>query len=139
MLSGKPRLVIRVTNLRVIGQLIKFSVHGDTIIAATDSFSLRKLGWTHSTMNVPAAYLTGLLLGKKGRAQGCTEAIVDTGFRQPAKKGKIYALVKGVIDAGIAIPHDPAIFPTSDRWQGKHLKSMVAAEFNSVQGKIIGK
>ena len=137
LLSGKPRLVVRTTNSRVIGQLISFHVQGDKIIAAADSFSLRKLGWSGSTMNTPAAYLTGLLLGKKGLAHGCKEAIVDTGFRSPAKKGKIYAFVKGVLDAGIIIPHDPGIFPEQDRLQGKHLKSAISAQFTSVEQKIM--
>lgn len=139
LLSGKPRLVIRLTNQRVIAQLVSFDVHGDRVIAAADSFSLRKLGWTHSTLNVAAVYLTGLLLGKKGLAQGCTDAVVDTGFRQPAKKGRTYALVKGVIDAGILIPHDPDIFPAPDRLQGKHLKSTAMAEFSAVYRRITGK
>jgi len=139
LLSGKPRLVVRLTNSRVIAQLVSFTVSGDKIIAAADSFSLRKLGWTHSTLNLAAVYLTGLLLGKKGLAKECTEAIVDTGFRYPAKKGRVYALVKGVIDAGIGIPHDPDIFPSQDRLQGKHLKSTAAAEFRAVHTKIMGK
>ena len=139
LLSGQPRLVVRLTNQRVIAQLVSFDVHGDKVIAAADSFSLRKLGWTHSTLNVAAVYLTGLLLGKKGLAKECTDAVVDTGFRHPAKKGRTYALVKGVIDAGIRIPHDPNIFPAPDRLQGKHLKSTAAAEFNIVHRKITGK
>ena len=137
LLSGKPRLVVRTPNSRVIGQLVSFHVQGDKIIAAADSFSLRKLGWSGSTMNTPAAYLTGLLLGKKGLSHGCKDAIVDTGFRSPAKKGKIYAFVKGVLDAGITIPHDPDIFPEQDRLQGKHLKSTISAQFTSVEQKII--
>ncbi len=137
LLSGKPRLVVRTTNSRVIGQLITFQVQGDKVIAAADSFSLRKLGWSGSTMNLPAAYLTGLLLGTKGLAQKCFGAIVDTGFRSPAKKGRIYAFIKGVVDAGISIPHDPGIFPEKDRLEGKHLKSTASAEFKPVQQKIM--
>ena len=136
LLSGKTRLVVRLTNQRVIAQLVNFNVRGDKIIAAADSFSLRRLGWTHSTLNLAALYLTGLLLGKKGLAQGCMDAVVDTGSRHPAKKGRVYALVKGVLDAGIRLPHDPDIFPPLDRLQGKHLKSMVAAEFSAVHKKI---
>lgn len=139
LLSGKPRLVVRLTNQRAIGQLVSFETKGDRVLAAADSFSLRKLGWTHSTLNLPAAYLTGLLLGKKGLAQGCTEAVADTGSRHPAKKGRMYAFLKGVIDAGITIPHDPAIFPPEDRLQGKHLKSSITAEFSAAHHKIIGK
>ncbi len=137
LLSGRPRVVVRVTNQRIIAQLVQFAVQGDKIIAAADSFSLRKLGWTNSTLNLPAAYLTGLLLGKKGLAQVCTEAVADTGFRHPTKKGRMYAFLKGVIDVGITIPHDPAIFPPEDRLQGKHLKSSIMAEFEAVHHKIM--
>lgn len=139
LLSGKPRLVIRLTNRRVIGQLVSFKVQGDIILAAADSFSLRKLGWSHSTTSLASAYLTGLLLGKKALAQRCTEAVVDTGFRHPTKKGRIYAVVKGVIDAGMKVPHDENIFPPLERLQGKHLKSAVAAEFSAVQHAITTK
>ncbi len=138
LLSGRARLVIRVTNRRIIGQLLQFGIRGDTVIAATDSFSLRRLGWTNSLMNVPAAYFTGLLLGKKGLAQGCTKAIVDTGFRPLTKKGRICALVKGVVDAGMEIPYDPKIFPGQDRLEGKHLKSIKAGEFSQFHQKIMG-
>lgn len=139
LLSGKPRLVVRLTNQRAIAQLVSFEVQGDRVLAAVDSFSLRKLGWSHSNFNLASAYLTGLLLGKKALAQGCTEAVVDTGFRHPAKKGRIYAVVKGVIDAGIKVPHGEDIFPPLERLQGKHLKSTVAAEFSAVHHKIAGK
>ena len=137
LLSQKPRLVIRLTNQRVIAQLVTFSPLGDKVLAATDSYALRKLGWTNSTINIPAAYLTGLLLGRKGLGRGCTEAIVDTGFRKPAKQGKMYALVKGVIDSGIIIPHDSDIFPAPDRLQGKHLKSVISVQFTATQQKIM--
>ncbi len=136
LLSGKPRLVVRLTNRRAIGQIVSFETQGDRVVAATDSFSLRKFGWKSSTASIPSAYLTGLLLGKKAAAKGYKEAVVDTGFRRPAKKGRMYALVKGALDAGMDIPHDQDIFPPEERLQGKHLKSVPRDEFSAVQHAI---
>ena len=136
LLAGKTRLVVRLTNRRVIGQLVNFGVPGDKVISAIDSFSLHKLGWTHSTLSLPAAYLLGFWLGTTGIAVGCTEAIVDTGLQRPVKKGRIYAFVKGAIDAGLQVPHDPAIFPEEERLQGKHLKYDAAVQWKSAMQKI---
>lgn len=123
LLSGKARLVVRLTNQRVIAQVINFTSRGDKVLAATDSFALKKLGWKYSCKNIPAAYLTGILAGKKAKAKGCNELILDTGLRNPLKKSKIFAFLKGVLDAGVKIPHSKEdIFPSLERIQGKHIQ-----------------
>ena len=127
LLAGKLRLVVRTTNHRVIGQLVEFTPQGDKVLVATDSFALKKLGWGYSCKNFPAAYLTGLLLGKKAQEKGLKEAVLDTGFVSPLKKGKIYAFLKGVIDGGLDIPHDETIFPDENRLKGEHIKNYALA------------
>ncbi len=122
LLSRKPRLVIRFTNTKIISQLISFTYQGDTILAAADSSALRSSGWTHSIKNIPAAYLTGYLLGKKAVAKGWKEAVFDIGFRQSIPKGRVYAFLKGALDAGIAVPYGSTdIFPPEERIRGKHI------------------
>ena len=123
LLSNKVRLVVRISNHRLVGQLVEFTPQGDKVLVGTDSFALKKLGWKYSCKNFPAAYLTGLLLGKKAQENGLKNAILDTGFTSPLKQGKIYAFLKGVVDSGLEVPHDESIFPDEKRLAGEHIKA----------------
>jgi hypothetical protein len=49
------------------------------------------------------------------------EAILDVGLNPPVKGSKIYAALKGAIDAGIKVPHDPEILPDEARISGEHI------------------
>ncbi len=143
--SGKPRLVVRVTGSRIIAQLIGFSPAGDKVILGTDSTVLRKFGWNAAGKNLPAAYLTGLLLGTRAMQQGYAAAVLDTGFREGLAGGRIFAALKGAVDAGMDIPHGENIFPSEERLQGKYLgkdlksdsAGAIAAEFQSVRMAIL--
>ena len=53
LISGKPRLVVRITNTKIIGQVVEFTGAGDKILAGADSYSLKKLGWKTGLKNVP--------------------------------------------------------------------------------------
>ncbi len=123
LISGKPRVVVRFTNQRIIAQLAHFTAGGDKVDFTVDSSSLlHKLGWSYSCKNIPAAYLTGLLFGKKAVEKKHAEAILDTGFKTPLRKGKVFAFLKGVLDAGVMIPHQEEIFPSEERLSGKHIQ-----------------
>jgi large subunit ribosomal protein L18 len=136
--SGKSRLVVRITNQRVIGQIIDFTEKGDKIIAGVDSSSLKKEGWEHGNKNIPAAYLTGLMLGKKALKNGCKEAILDTGFKSFLKSGKIAAFLKGVVDSGLNVPHgEEKVFPTEDRLTGKHINEKLSADVDKIKQKLM--
>ncbi len=127
LLGQKQRLVVRLTNNRVVAQIVSFDPKGDKITLTVDSFSLRKLGWKYSTNSIPAAYLTGLLCGHKAKQKGIESAILDTGNRSPAKGGRVYAFLKGVLEAGIVVPHgEENIFPSDDRLVGKHITAYAA-------------
>ena len=136
LLSGKPRLVVRLTNQRFIAQLIKFTPQGDQVLIAMDSFALKKIGWTYSCKNTRAAYLTGLWFGKKAVEQKIKEAVLDTGFKSPLKKGKIYAFLQGVVDSKLKVAHGEGIFPSEDRIMGKHINESMVTAFNQVKVKI---
>ncbi|MBS3120280.1 50S ribosomal protein L18 [Candidatus Woesearchaeota archaeon] len=124
LLSRKPRLVVRLTNTKIIGQIITFGPRGDSVLVGVDSSALASLGWTYSFKSLPAAYLAGFLLGKTALKKGCQEAVVDTGFRAPVHKGKIYAFIKGVVDAGLRLPVDSKdVFPDEARLRGEHIKA----------------
>lgn len=114
--KGKPRLVARFTDHYIITQLIEYNPTGDKTLASAYSKELRDYGWKASFKNIPAAYLTGFLLGCKAKLK---EAVFDTGFR--SKGDRLYAVLKGAIDAGLKVPHDPKSFPLEERIKGKHI------------------
>jgi len=122
LLSKQLRLVVRFTNSGIIAQ----------VLVAVDSSALKKMGWNYSQKNFPAAYLMGLLLGKKAQQKGIKHAILDSGTKAPLKKSKVYALLKGVVDGGLTVPHgNKDIFPSEDHLNGKHISNYA----HSLKGK----
>jgi large subunit ribosomal protein L18 len=115
--SGKPRLVIRKTNRYIIAQLVVTEIAQDKVIASAMSKDLIAKGWPEakagSLKSRAAAYLTGLMLGNKVKAK-YKEAIVDFGMNRNIKKSRIYAAVKGFIDAGIKVPCSEEVLPTKE-------------------------
>jgi len=97
---------------------------------------LKKLGWTGSTGNLPAAYLTGYLAGKRAAAKGVTTAVLDLGRQHPTKGGRLFAVLKGLLDAGLQIPHDEGVLPDPERVQGAHLGGDAAERFRATKSKL---
>jgi len=79
------------------------------------------MGWLGNTKNITAAYLTGYLCGKKALKEGITDAVLDIGLKSPIKGSKIFAALKGAVDAGLEIPHNDVILPEDSRIQGEHI------------------
>jgi large subunit ribosomal protein L18 len=120
VLSRKPRLVTRSTVKNFVAQIIVAKPHGDEVLAAAHSKELKKYGWKAPTGNVPAAYLTGLLCGLKAKAKGVNEAILDIGLIAPTKGAKAFAMLSGVSDAGVVVPHDEEKI-VKERLKGVHI------------------
>ncbi|MBW2977783.1 50S ribosomal protein L18 [Candidatus Woesearchaeota archaeon] len=121
LLSSKPRLVIRPFLKNIIAQIIEYHPKGDKTIAAVHSRELEKFDWKLSKGNVSAAYLTGLLLGKKAAKKNIKEVILDIGLHTPTKGSRIFACLKGVLDAGISVPFSEDILPSKERISGQHI------------------
>ncbi|MFO7968469.1 MAG: 50S ribosomal protein L18 [Archaeoglobaceae archaeon] len=121
LLSRTPRLIIRISNRRVIAQLAKYGDEGDNIMATADSTMLQDYGWKGHTANTPSAYLTGYLAGVKAGKEGIEEAVLDIGLATPVKGSKVFAALKGAIDSGIHVYHDPEVFPDDSRIKGEHI------------------
>ncbi len=119
--SGMDRLVIRKTGKNCIAQIVRYEATGDKVLVTTQAIELKKHGWKGPLGNIPAAYLTGVLLGKKAKAQKIKKAVLDTGLYVSVKGSRIYACLKGVIDAGVEVPCDTSILPTDERVSGKHI------------------
>ena len=106
VISGRPRLVTRGSLKNATVQIIQAKATGDFVLAAANSKELSKLyGWKAPTGNIPAAYLTGLLCGLKAKSKGIEEAILDVGLVSPTKGARIFAMLSGVVDAGVEVPH----------------------------------
>jgi large subunit ribosomal protein L18 len=106
VVSGQPRLVARPSISNANAQIIVAKPIGDMTIAAANSRELvKKYGWKAATGNIPAAYLTGLLCGLKAKAAGIDEAILDIGMIIPTKGARVFAILQGVLDAGVEVPH----------------------------------
>jgi len=131
-----PRAVVRKTNAGVIVQVCAYSDRGDRILAGAVGRELKKLGWTGSTGNLPAAYLTGYLAGKRAAAKGVTTAVLDLGRQHPTKGGRLFAVLKGLLDAGLQIPHDEGVLPDPERVQGAHLGGDAAERFRATKSKL---
>ena len=120
MLMGKRDFItVNITNENTQVQILKPEMTGDRVIASAHSRYLIKKGWKGSRKNIPAAYLTGYLAGKKAMIQGAKDAILYTGTRRYTQR--MAAALKGVMDAGVQIPADSETFPTDDRINGNHL------------------
>lgn len=119
--SRRPRLVVRKTNTTTIVQVINASVVGDSTVASAISTELTNHGWIAGTGNIPSAYLTGLLAGLRAKSRGVKEAILDVGLNPPVKGSRVYAALKGAIDAGLEIPHSPDVIPDDSRISGEHI------------------
>jgi len=137
--SRKTRLVVRTSLRNVRVQFVKYGESGDKILASAMSNDLvNKYQWKYSTSTTPAAYLTGLLAGKRAMEKGISECVLDIGRRQPVKGSKNFAALKGILDAGITCPHDDEKIPSEDRISGKHLNKEIMNSINDSKSKIIG-
>lgn len=122
VLSRVPRLVVRLTLKNTIIQVIEAESIGDRVIVSAHSRELAKsYGWLSSGGNIPSAYLTGLLCGLKAMSTGLEKAILDIGLHIPSKGTRIFAALKGFVDAGVEVPHSEDILPDESRISGKHI------------------
>lgn len=117
----KSRLVVRLTNNHTIVQIIDVAQDGDETLVSAHSKELQKMGWLGSGKNTSAAYLTGFLCAKKALEAGIDEAVLDIGLKSSIKGAKIYAALKGAVDAGLYVPHNDSILPADERIRGEHV------------------
>ncbi len=136
--GGTARLVVRKSNRNVRVQFVEYRQVGDKVLASAVSTDLAELGWSGSGKSTPGAYLTGLLAGKRAKEKGFEEAVLDIGLRTPTKGGVVFAALKGVLDAGVDVPHSEEMVPGQDRIAGKHMREGVSAMFETTKSKIGG-
>ena len=114
MLKSKtPRIVVRLTNKRVIMQYVLHNTKGDNVKLNVFSDVLSEIGLkVKSYKSRFYGYLAGYYFGKKVIALKLKkDAILDLGMQKIHKGGKLFSVLKGMIDSGLAIPHEAEILP----------------------------
>lgn len=119
-MSRRDFVTVQISNENTLVQIHKPQLTGDKVVSSAHSRFLLKKGWQGSRKNVPAAYLTGYLAGKKALSQGTKDVILYSGTRRYTQR--MAAALKGVIDAGLQVPADEELLPAQDRINGDHLK-----------------
>jgi large subunit ribosomal protein L18 len=119
--SRLPRLVTRASLRHINVQVVEATPTGDRVLTSANSQELRKYGWQTACGNTPSAYLTGLLCGVRAAGKGVKKAVADIGLHQPTKGARIFASLKGFVDAGVEVPHSAEKLPDEKRVRGQHI------------------
>jgi large subunit ribosomal protein L18 len=126
LLSGKPRFVVRVSSKHVQVQVSKASPVGDATLFSAHSRQLAEYGWKGGTSNLPSAYLVGFLCGHRATKSEVTECILDLGMHGPVRGAKVFAALKGAVNAGMKISHGKEVLPKEERISGAHIAEYAA-------------
>ncbi|MCX6746839.1 MAG: 50S ribosomal protein L18 [Candidatus Pacearchaeota archaeon] len=135
-----PRVIFRKTNKYILAQYVTSKEAQDKVEIGLTSKALIKYGWPNemsgSLKSIPAAYLTGLLIGKEIIKNKLKTPIADFGMVRAIRKNRAYAFLNGIIESGIKIKCDEECFPDKDRISGKHMKKDFSQKFNEIKSKI---
>jgi large subunit ribosomal protein L18 len=140
--SGTPRVVVRKSNRRIIGQIVTYNEKGDVVTAYTDSFQVeKKFGWP-SRSNRPTAYLTGVMLAKSVKDKNGTSYILDIGLGSHVKNSIPFIFAKGCIDGGMNLQAtvdgiDENIYNYSNTTYAKKLKAEDPKLYEKQYGKYV--
>tara|TARA_B100000925_G_scaffold272082_1_gene235762 strand:+ start:131 stop:562 length:432 start_codon:yes stop_codon:yes gene_type:complete len=137
--SGNSRAVVRVSNTRVVCQVVSWKSDGDKVeVTVTGDDLVSRYGWpdSNSRKNIPASYLTGYALGKAALAAGHDEAVLDIGLAASTNGNRVFAALKGMVEAGLEIPHGDSILPDDERINGAHIDDSYASKVEATKKKI---
>jgi len=139
--TPKNRLIVRISNRDVTAQIAYARIEGDIVICAAYSHELPRYGISHGLTNYGACYATGLLLARRllqkfgldsryeGKVEcdgemysvednetgpGAFRAHLDVGLARTTTGAKVFAVLKGVVDGGVDVPHSEKRFPGYD-------------------------
>ncbi|MEM3122057.1 MAG: 50S ribosomal protein L18 [Candidatus Pacearchaeota archaeon] len=139
MKSQMPRIVVRKTNKFLFVQYVKSVESRDKVIAGFSSKDLIKYGWPKekigSLKSIPVAYLLGLYAGKKIVENEKGNVILDIGLNRSTMGGRVYAVLKGLVDSGLKIIYDKKLFPPEERLEGKHLNDNIQKKIKEIKKK----
>jgi large subunit ribosomal protein L18 len=139
--SEQPRAVVRVSNTRTSCQLVTWAVEGDKVaLNVTGNDLVKKFSWPDkmSKKSVPASYLVGYALGKAAIAAGHEDAVLDIGLAASTPGSRVFAALRGMVEAGLNVPHSEEILPDDDRINGAHIDEAVANAIETTKASIEG-
>ena len=120
ILIGRHLFVtVRISDQNVVAQVLKPTPTGDIVIASAHSRELAKRGWKGSFNNLPACYLTGMLLGKKAVEKEINTAVLYMGKNHFTSR--VGSCTKGIVDAGVSMPVSGESLPDEERISGHHI------------------
>lgn len=142
LLSEENRVVVRKSTRHIQVQLVAPKPEGDITLSSAISTELKKYGYEGATGNTTAAYLTGLLFGLRALDEEYESGVLDIGLAASSAGSRVYAVLKGIIDAGMDVPHNPSVFPSNERIRGEHVAEYVEGsnlpeQFEAVKKKIL--
>nr|XP_061795371.1 large ribosomal subunit protein uL18-like [Nerophis lumbriciformis] len=164
--TPKYRLIVRLSNRDICCQIAYAKIEGDHIVCAAYSHELPKYGIAVGLTNYAAAYCTGLLLARRllqkfgmdqvyeGQVEvtgdefnvesvdgqpGAFTCYLDAGLARTTTGNKVFGVLKGAVDGGLAIPHSLRRFPGYDteskefnaEVHRKHIMGMNVADYMS--------
>jgi len=134
--SGRPRAVVRRSLTGIYVQIIEYDPKGDRVICASSSHDLKPFNWKYKGDTTPAAYLVGYLAGKKALSKGISSCILDIGVYSPSRGARVFSVVKGLIDAGVEVPHSDEVLPDESRIYGEHISKEIRPEVMRIKDEI---
>lgn len=159
--TPKYRMIVRFTNKDIICQIAYARIEGDVIVSAAYAHELPRYGVKVGLTNYAAAYCTGLLMARRtlkkyeldGIYEGQTEidgeeylvesegdkgafrCYLDVGLARTTTGAKVFGVLKGAADGGLAIPHSTKRFPGYD---GDADSFSAEVHRNHIFGKHVG-
>ena len=64
------------------------------------------------------------------------EAVLDIGLKGPARGSAVFAALKGMLDAGISIPHGEEVLPAGERINGAHIDENMSKMVEEVKSRL---
>ena len=71
-------------------------------------------------------------------SSGHSQAIMDIGLAASSSGNRAYAALKGMIDAGMDIPHSEDVLPSEERINGEHIGDAIAKAVTTTKKSIGG-
>jgi len=121
--------------------LVTWAAEGDKVaLNVTGNDLVKKFSWPDnmSKKSVSASYLVGYALGKAALAAGHEDAVLDIGLAASTPGGRVFAALRGMVEAGLNVPHSEEILPDDDRINGAHIDDKVAGAIETTKASIEG-
>lgn len=161
--TPKYRLVCRITNRKVICQIVYATIQGDRVLTQATSTELAKYDVPAGYTNYAACYATGLLIARRaldivGQAddikgvEECTaeefhveeednekkpfKVILDVGLIRTIPGSRVFGILKGAVDGGLHVPHSVKKMPgyTEPEERGADYEYDAAAHLERIIG-----